>query len=328
MIRRQRRRAELPTTRTLVYPSRECPLRGVASHVTNYRFWPPAAGLILLPVSFLRGLAADSDSAYATSSSARGFLAATSSNVRAAPDGARRPCSQSCNVRTDTPSNDANRDWESPVFPRIIATSGTLITRPYSPRLISRSPSRISRPTFLFVLAIFHFLPDLPEYVSRDVVGDVLRMHREHPDHAMCTADVVNHAVTAPLTAPRCCPAKLADTARARDYRSSLRIRHQRRLQCQVLIIRHVAEHELHKEARLDEAEHHGIIRQCRIRSSGEVPSTHWPNLCPLACSPIRRARLWPDRRPTTERPEPGVSHIDVSLRSPRLPHIPRKFTR
>src|ERR1700731_5060427 len=105
-------------------------------------------------------------------------------------------------------SKDANRDWESPVF----ATSGTLITRPYSPRLISRSPSRISRPTFLFVLAIFHFLPDLPEYVSRDVVGDVLRIHREHPDHAMGTADVVKHAVNAPLTAPRGCPAKLAGT--------------------------------------------------------------------------------------------------------------------
>jgi len=46
----------------------------------------------------------------------------------------------------------------------------------------------------LFALAIFHFIPD--------------------------------------LAAPRCRPAKLADTARARDYRSSLRIRHQRCLQC------------------------------------------------------------------------------------------------
>lgn len=32
---------------------------------------------------------------YATSRRARGFLSATSSNVRAAPDGARRPCSHS-----------------------------------------------------------------------------------------------------------------------------------------------------------------------------------------------------------------------------------------
>ena len=34
-------------------------------------------------------------SRYATSSSARGFFAATISSVRAAPEGARRPCSQS-----------------------------------------------------------------------------------------------------------------------------------------------------------------------------------------------------------------------------------------
>ena len=33
-------------------------------------------------------------------------------------------------IRTDTPSNDANRDCENPVFSRIVATSGTLIPRP------------------------------------------------------------------------------------------------------------------------------------------------------------------------------------------------------
>jgi hypothetical protein len=38
--------------------------------------------------------------------------------------------------------------------------------------------------------------------------------------------------------------------------------------------------------------------------------------------------RLWPDRRPTTESLEPGISHIDVSLRSLTWPHIPRQFTR
>jgi hypothetical protein len=45
---------------------------------------PAAAGLIVLPVSSLRGLATASVSAYATSSSARGFLATMSSTVRAA----------------------------------------------------------------------------------------------------------------------------------------------------------------------------------------------------------------------------------------------------
>ena len=38
--------------------------------------------------------------------------------------------------------------------------------------------------------------------------------------------------------------------------------------------------------------------------------------------------RFWADRGPTTERLEPGISHIDVSLRSLAWPLIPRKFTR
>ena len=37
------------------------------------------------------------------------FFSAISSKVRAASDGARRPCSHSWSVRTDTPSNSANR---------------------------------------------------------------------------------------------------------------------------------------------------------------------------------------------------------------------------
>ena len=44
-----------------------------------------------------------------TSSSTCGFRLATHSNVRAAPDGTRRPCSQSCSVRSDTPSKPAKR---------------------------------------------------------------------------------------------------------------------------------------------------------------------------------------------------------------------------
>jgi len=133
--------------------------------------------------------------------------------------------------------------------------------------------------------------------------------------------------VTAPLTAPRCCPAKLADTARARDYRSSLRIRHQRCLQCQVLFIRHVAENELRKEARLDEAEHQSTIRQCRIRSSGEVSTTHWIIYVRLLAARFGEPGYGPigdlQCGSATE-----TSRIDTLLRSPTLPHIPRKFTR
>lgn len=58
--------------------------------------------------------------------------------------------------------------------------------------------------------------------------------------------------------------------------------------------------------------------------------SSHDTLAMPLACSPIREpgGRLWPDRMPTTEPVEPGISQIDVSLRSLALPHILRKFTR
>jgi hypothetical protein len=91
---------------------------------------------------------------HATSRSARGFLAAINNSVRAAPDGALRPCSHSCRVRTDTPSNSANRDCERPVFSRTRAIEGTLMTRPSWPRLSCRRPFRISTPTLRLELDI------------------------------------------------------------------------------------------------------------------------------------------------------------------------------
>ena len=45
-------------------------------------------------------------------------------SVFAAPEGVRRPCSQSCNVRTDTPSRAANCDWDGPDFSRAVVTFG------------------------------------------------------------------------------------------------------------------------------------------------------------------------------------------------------------
>ena len=64
------------------------------------------------------------DGDYGRSRSARGFLAAINNSVRAAPEGARRPCSHSCSVRTDTPSSSANRGCDSPVPSRMDATDG------------------------------------------------------------------------------------------------------------------------------------------------------------------------------------------------------------
>jgi hypothetical protein len=46
----------------------------------------------------------------ATATSARGFVLAMASRVRAAPLGCLRPCSHPCSVRTDTPIRAANCD--------------------------------------------------------------------------------------------------------------------------------------------------------------------------------------------------------------------------
>jgi len=43
------------------------------------------------------------------------------SSVLAAPEGSRLPCSQSCNVRTDTPNNVANSNCDTPTFALALA---------------------------------------------------------------------------------------------------------------------------------------------------------------------------------------------------------------
>ena len=132
-------------------------------------------------------------------------------SVRAAPEGARRPCSQSCSVRTDTPSSRAKSDCDNPVRSRTPATAGNFVTRPCCPRLISRMPSRISRPILRFVLAI-NFLPDLAQNVRGDAVRFVLGINRQHPDLALVGAGEINYANPSTLAATGNAPSKLADS--------------------------------------------------------------------------------------------------------------------
>src|SRR5436190_18599876 len=100
--------------------------------------------------------------------------------VRAAPEGARRPCSHSCSVRTDTPSKWANLGWESPVLSRMLATDGTVLIRPCSPRLSWRMPSRISWP--MFRLEAINLLPNPLQDLHGNVVRYVVDVQGEHPD--------------------------------------------------------------------------------------------------------------------------------------------------
>jgi hypothetical protein len=201
---------------------------------------------------------------HATSSRARGLWSATSSNVRAAPLGARRPCSQSWSVRTETPKSSANRAWESPVFSRICPTSGTLMTRPCSPRLSSRSPSRISAPISRFTLVIFRLLADLPKYMRRYRFRDILRIDRQHPDQMLGMADKVDQSVSAPLASPWRCYAELPYTARASDHRPRIRISNQLPLRCSVFIVGETLLDQASEELRLNESEHCLSIRRCR----------------------------------------------------------------
>src|SRR5208283_4914752 len=175
---------------------------------------------------------------HATSRRACGFFAATNSNVRAAPDGARRPCSHSCKVRTDTPSSVANFACERPVRSRIVVTEGTLTTRPISPRFSWRKPSRISIPTFRFAATLaIHFILDLFKHLRRDVLGNILRVQRQHPDLPLPRAQEINDANTSALAAPGHTPTQLAHTAGAWDERASLSIRKQSLLEPGVFIV-------------------------------------------------------------------------------------------
>ena len=67
-----------------------------------------------------------------------GYFAATFSNIRAAPVGSRRPCSQSCSVLDETPNKFANSPWDMPILAlaSAAAVSLTFVTRAAWPRRI------------------------------------------------------------------------------------------------------------------------------------------------------------------------------------------------
>src|SRR5688572_22914496 len=82
----------------------------------------------------------------------------------------------------------------------MLATLGTVVTRPCSPRFSSRKPSSISRPMFRFGLGIVDFLSNLAQDVRGDVLGHVLRIDRQHPDNALSELRKINDAIATSLS--------------------------------------------------------------------------------------------------------------------------------
>src|SRR5450631_314784 len=154
----------------------------------------------------------------------------------------------------------------------MLATEGTSVTRPVSPRLSSRMPSRISRPISLLVLAIDFFL-DSPEDVRGDVFGFVLCIDGQHPDGASVKARVIDDAYSATLTATRLAPSKLPDAARTLDQGSLLGVTGQLELKLGILLVGEIPADKVREESRLDECVHAQYTSVTDIREmSGGAP--------------------------------------------------------
>ena len=207
----------------------------------------------------------------ATSSNAPGFLAAIVSNVRAAPEGLRRPCSHSCNVRTDTPNSAANSACDKPVRVRMADIAGKGLTRPTFLRLSSRSPSRISRPMFRPRTALtIDLISDLPEDVGRDIFNDIFCIKSKQPYFFLSCPKEVYDSDSGTLAATRDAPTHFPDTARPGNNVPQFRVVCQHLLQACVVVIGKVRLNETREKPGFDETDHDGkkllaSIRQCRI---------------------------------------------------------------
>ena len=201
---------------------------------------------------------------------------AISSSVRAAPEGARRPCSHSCNVRTDTPSSPANSAWDRPARIRMSDIAGKGLPRPTFLRLSSRNPSRISRPmsrprATLAIDLIF----DLPENVRGDFFNDIFCMESKQPYFFLFCTQEINDSNSTSLAAARDTPARFSDTARAGNDFPQFRVSHQHLLQVCVVVIGKVRLNEAREKPGFDETDHNAAevstaIRQCRIFANEE----------------------------------------------------------
>jgi len=66
---------------------------------------------------------------------------------------------------------------------------------------------------FLAFLLIFDFLPDLSEDVSRDIIGHVLSVYREHPDLITPDPGEIDYPDTTSFSPSSRSPSKLSNSA-------------------------------------------------------------------------------------------------------------------
>ena len=93
----------------------------------------------------------------------------------------------------------------------------------------------------------------------------------QHPHLALPQSQVIDDANAASLSAPGQPPPKLPNATGTSNDVAGLRIGNNGVLQRGVLLVGEVVLHELREQLRLDEREHHRIIRQRRSASHAEV---------------------------------------------------------
>ena len=100
--------------------------------------------------------------------------------------------------------------------------------------------------------------------MSRDIFGDILRVKRQHPDHALLRPQIVDHPEPTAFATAGEAPSKLADTTGLWNDSPSFWILGESRLQLKIFIIRQILADKTRKESGLNEREHSSSIRQRR----------------------------------------------------------------
>ena len=167
-----------------------------------------------------------------------GCLPAMRNKVFAAPDGSRRPCSHCWSVRTETPSNAANWDWDRPALSLEPVTADSIssfstvpsarvttrrsepsgcgknsVLRAQIPAFISRMDCSRSLQNCSVSLSIDQVLFQFFQEGRRQIVEFGLGIHDHEQDYTVFQPVVVNHPCTASFSHAFTSPSHFAQTA-------------------------------------------------------------------------------------------------------------------